>query len=389
MLLDSLGIGESHDAAKYGDTGSNTLGHIIEVRGSLDIPHLKQKGLLHALQLSSKKNFLKKEDLAFEPAGYYGYAVEQSLGKDTPSGHWELMGVPVMFEWGYFKDEPQCFPKALIQSLIERSKIPGVLGEHHASGTTVIETYGAEHQRTGKPIIYTSADSVFQIAAHEETFGLNRLYQLCEIARELVDEYQIGRVIARPFVGEPGHYRRTGNRRDYAVLPPAPTLLDDMKAAGREVISIGKVSDIFAHQGITQAIKADGNQAIFNAMLSAFESAPDGSLVFANFVDFDSSYGHRRDVEGYAKALEAFDARLPELDKILKPGDLIVIAADHGCDPTRAGSDHTREHIPILIYGPGVLSYNIGQRKTFADVGQTLSAHLEMKPLVHGTSFLR
>jgi phosphopentomutase len=229
---------------------------------------------------------------------------------------------------------------------------------------------------------------VFQIAAHEESFGLERLYDICEIARDLVDEYQIGRVIARPFIGTPGSFKRTGNRKDYATLPPEKTLLDYLKDAGREVISIGKIADIYAHQGITQTIKADGNMALFDATLNAMKSAPEGSLVFTNFVDFDSSYGHRRDIAGYAHALEEFDQRLPELNALLQPGDIVLLAADHGCDPTFPGSDHTREHIPVLCYGPDLKSKFIGRRDSFADVGQTLAEHLGLAPLNHGISFL-
>lgn len=398
LLMDSLGIGASLDAHRYGDEGANTFAHIYQAcaegradiegvrQGSLEIPNLARLGLYHATVASSGVRLL---DLATipEPMGYYGYAVEQSLGKDTPSGHWELAGVPVTFEWGYFPNEQPCFPKKLIDELIKRAGLNGVLGEKHASGTTIIDEFGAEHLSSGKPIVYTSADSVFQIAAHEEYFGLDRLYKLCEIARELVDEYQIGRVIARPFAGEVGAFKRTANRRDYATLPPAPTLLDDLKAAGREVIAIGKTADIFAHQGLTQTIKADGNLALFDATVTSMQTASSGSLVFTNFVDFDSSYGHRRDISGYAHALEQFDKRLPELFALLEEDDLLVIAADHGCDPSFPGSDHTREHIPVLVYGPKLDSQFIGRRDTFADVGQSLAEHLEIPPLLHGVSF--
>jgi phosphopentomutase len=397
--MDSFGIGASLDAARYGDEGANTFVHIYQAcergeadiagvrQGVLKLPNLAQLGLYHAALASSGLPFVTLADYS-EPKGYYGYAVEQSLGKDTPSGHWELAGVPVLFEWGYFPNQPQCFPKKLIDELIKKASLPGVLGETHASGTTILDELGEEHLRTGKPIVYTSADSVFQIAAHEETFGLERLYELCELARDLVDEYQIGRVIARPFLGQPGSFKRTGNRKDYATLPPAKTLLDYLKDAGREVVSIGKIADIYAHQGITQSIKADGNMALFDATLNAMSTAPQGSLVFTNFVDFDSSYGHRRDTAGYAHALELFDQRLPELMAQLQPDDLVVIAADHGCDPTRPGSDHTREHIPVLVFGPKVRSQFIGRRDSFADVGQTLAEHLELAPLNHGLSFL-
>ena len=400
LLMDSFGIGASLDAAAYGDVGANTFVHIHEAcnrgeaeipgvrQGPLILPNLAKMGLYHAALASSGLRFV---DLATcpEPSGLYGYAVEQSLGKDTPSGHWELAGVPVTFEWGYFPDKAFCFPQELIEELILKGQLPGVLGEKHASGTTILEELGDEHLRSGKPIVYTSADSVFQIAAHEETFGLQRLYELCEIARELVDPYQIGRVIARPFTGSEGKYKRTANRKDYATLPPAKTLLDFLKEAGREVIAIGKIADIYAHQGITQTVKADGNMALFDATVAAMNDAKDGSLVFTNFVDFDSSYGHRRDVAGYAHALEAFDARLPELEAALKPGDLVFIAADHGCDPTFPGSDHTREHIPVLVFGPGIQPRFIGRRDSFADIGQSIAEHLGLNPLNYGLSFLK
>lgn len=399
LLMDSLGIGASLDASQYGDEGANTFVHIYEAcnqglcdqqgvrQGPLKIPHLNQLGLSHAAVASSGLSFIDLSRLS-EPLGYFGYAVEQSLGKDTPSGHWELAGVPVLFEWGYFPNVPNCFPEQLILDLVAQGQIPGVLGEKHASGTTIIDEYGEEHIRTGKPIVYTSADSVFQIAAHEEFFGLNRLYELCELARTLVDEYQIGRVIARPFIGKPGSFKRTGNRKDYATLPPEKTLLDYLKDAGREVIAIGKVADIYAHQGITQTIKADGNMTLFDATIEAMKTAPDGSLIFTNFVDFDSSYGHRRDVTGYANALEQFDSRLPELNELLGENDWVVIASDHGCDPTLPGTDHTREHIPVLIYGPKIKAKFIGRRDTFADVGQSIAEHLGLPLLPHGVSFI-
>ena len=399
LLMDSLGVGASLDAHLYGDEGANTFAHIVKAcnegradksglrHGPLLIPNLARLGLYHAALASSG---LKVMDLATltEPSAYYGYAVEQSLGKDTPSGHWELAGVPVMFAWGYFPEPEHCFPKELIDEFIRVTGLPGVLGEKHASGTAIIEELGEEHLRTGKPIVYTSADSVFQIAAHEQQFGLQRLYDICELARKLVDKYQVGRVIARPFIGTPGAFQRTGNRRDYATKPPQLTMLDFLKKAGRDVITIGKVADIYAHQGITKTIKADGNMALFDATLAAMETAPDGSLVFTNFVDFDSSYGHRRDVTGYARALEEFDARIPALEAMLKPNDIVVIAADHGCDPTRPGSDHTREHIPVLVFGPELDGRFIGRRDTFADIGQSIAEHLAIEPLLHGVSFL-
>jgi phosphopentomutase len=399
LLMDSLGVGESFDAHRYGNEGANTFAHIYQAceeglankdglrQGPLKIPHLASLGLYHVTVASSGISLVDLSTLVV-PKGYYGYAVEQSLGKDTLSGHWELAGVPVTFEWGYFPELKPCFPQQLINELIEKADLPGVLGQKHASGTIIIDELGEEHINTNKPIVYTSADSVFQIAAHEESFGLARLYKVCEIARKLVDDYQIGRVIARPFVGRSGKFSRTGNRRDYVTTPPAPTLLDALKKAGREVIAIGKIADIFAHQGLTQTIKADGNDALFDATLIAMETAPAGGLVFTNFVDFDSSYGHRRDVSGYAHALEQFDLRLAELLQQLKPDDLVVIAADHGCDPTFPGSDHTREHIPVLVFGRKLSSRFIGRRDTFADIGQSLAEYLQIEPLLHGVSFM-
>ncbi|MHB1947974.1 MAG: phosphopentomutase [Gammaproteobacteria bacterium] len=399
ILLDSFGIGATADAVKYGDEGSNTLGHIAQAcaegradkvgvrQGPLRLPNLTRLGLNGAAIASTGKPVVGlATDVPIQAA--YGCAAEISHGKDTPSGHWELAGVPVMFDWGYFPPEYPSFPQKLLDELIKRGQLPGVLGNKHASGTEIIAELGEEHQKTGKPIVYTSADSVFQIAAHEESFGLQRLLDLSLIARDLVDEYNIGRVIARPFAGMPGNYKRTGNRRDYSVKPPAPTLLDNIVAAGHEVISIGKVADIYAHQGITKNIKADGNMALFDAFLKEAKTAPDYSLVFVNLVDFDMLYGHRRDIIGYAKALEDLDVRLPEFEKLMQPGDVAVIAADHGCDPTWEGSDHTREHIPVLVFGPDVKAGPIGKRETFADIGQTLAAHLQLPALKYGKTFL-
>lgn len=396
LLLDSFGIGSSEDAENYGDDGANTLGHIIEYcnsaktvtkrkhEGPLHIPHMTQLGLLAALQESQGKLAESKPYSAL-----YGFGVELSHGKDTPSGHWEICGVPVLFDWGYFNPGYPSFPESLTNALITEAQLPGILGNRHASGTQIIAELGDEHIRTNKPIVYTSGDSVFQIAAHEEAFGLDRLYGLCEIARDLVTPLNIARVIARPFLGETGNFYRTGNRRDYTLPPHEPTLLDKLQESGGEVIAIGKTADIFANKGITQEIKATGNMAIFDATLNAVRHAPDRSLIFANFVDFDSAYGHRRDIEGYANALEEFDARLPELNNLLKEEDLVIITADHGCDPSWTGSDHTREHIPILVYGPGLpATGSIGKRKTFADIGQSLAAYFNLSPSKYGTSFL-
>lgn len=398
ILLDSFGIGATDDAVKYGDANADTLRHIAEwcstgkankagVRqGPLHLPNLTRLGLNEAAIISGGKP-VPGLAVNMDIQGAYGCAAELSFGKDTPSGHWEIAGVPALFDWGYFPPEYPSFPDDLLESLILRGNLPGILGNKHASGTEIIEELGAEHQKTGKPIVYTSADSVFQIAAHEESFGLERLYDLCLIARELVDQYNVGRVIARPFKGTPLHYQRTGNRRDYAVPPPEPTLLDKIIEAKGEVISIGKVSDIYAHHGISKSVKADGNMALFDAFLEEAKSAPDRSLVFVNLVDFDMLYGHRRDVIGYAKALEDFDKRLPEFEKLMKSDDIAVITADHGCDPTQPGSDHTREHIPVIVFGPNVKPGSLGKRDTFSDIGQTIAKHLKLDALKNGTSF--
>lgn len=281
------------------------------------------------------------------------------------------------------------FSRELTHALIERGGIGGILGNRHASGTRIIEELGAEHLRTLYPIVYTSADSVLQIATHEERFGLERLYALCQLARELVDAYHIARVIARPFVGEPGSgFSRTGNRRDLATPPHAATLLDVLKAAGGEVICIGKVADIFAHRGVTRTIKAHGNHAVMQRLLEAMCDASDGSLLFANCVDFDTNFGHRRDVSGYARALEEFDGYVPSLRNAMRPGDIGIITADHGCDPTFRGTDHTREYIPVLAFGASVTPGPLGRRSSFADIGQSLARHLGLPPLESGISFL-
>jgi phosphopentomutase len=393
LVMDSFGIGATADADKFGDEGSDTFGHIARARadsaaGPLILPNLARLGLFHASR-DSTGEFPAGADPDVEVVGAYGFAEELSSGKDTPSGHWEIAGLPVLFDWGYFTKKSDTFPPELLEKLIEKAGLPGVLGNCHASGTTIIAELGDEHVRTGKPIVYTSADSVFQIACHEEAFGLEKLYELCDIARELVDEYEIGRVIARPFVGDDAEtYVRTGNRRDLTTPPHADTLLDKLVANGDDVISIGKIADIYAHRGVTQKVKATGNAALFDATLAALRDAGDRTTVFTNFVDFDMLFGHRRDVEGYAEALEYFDRRLPELLALMQDDDILIICADHGCDPTWQGSDHTREHIPVLAYGAGVKAGALGKRETFADIGQSLATYFKLTPMDFGTSFL-
>ena len=412
LMLDSFGIGAAPDAERFGDAGANTLGHIAaacaagqaderqakyaaqydqEVHtGALHIPNLTALGLAQA----------NAEATGIFPAGLvkntpiigaYGYAAELSSGKDTPSGHWEMAGVPVLFEWGYFTDQSNSFPQVLLDRIVNRAQLPGYLGNCHSSGTVILDELGEEHIRTGKPIFYTSADSVFQIAAHEEHFGLESLYELCELVREELADYNIGRVIARPFVGEhAGAFERTGNRHDYAVEPPAATVLQKLVQERQgEVISIGKIADIYANVGITQKVKATGLPELFDATLNAVRQAGDNTIVFTNFVDFDSAYGHRRDVAGYAAALEYMDARLPELYPLLGEDDILILTADHGCDPTWRGTDHTREYVPVLLYGQKVpAGKNLGARSTFADIGQTLAHHLGTSPMDYGTNLL-
>ena len=387
FILDSVGIGGAPDADRFGDKGANTLGHVA-AQAQPALPNLAALGLGHAAEAAS--GHVPK---GFEPGttlrGQWGYGVEVSNGKDTPSGHWEIAGVPVKFNWGYFPKTIPCFPRALTDAIIARAELPGLLGNKHASGTDIIAEFGEDHMETGRPIIYTSADSVIQIAAHEETFGLDRLYEVCEIARELSYELNIGRVIARPFVGaDASDFTRTGNRKDYSILPPAPTLLNRLTEAGRQVVSIGKIGDIYAHSGTGREIKAVGNDALFEATLAAMPDLEDGGLLLTNFVDFDMLYGHRRDPRGYAAALEAFDAELPQALARLETGDLLIITADHGCDPTWRGSDHTRECVPILAFSPGAAPGSFGRRDSFADIGQTIAKHLAIAPLASGKAWI-
>ncbi len=400
FVLDSFGIGGAPDAGAYGDEGSNTLGHIAAAcsagegdrdglrAGPLKLPNLDKAGLGEAARLATgtlPSDFSNRRD----EAALYGAATETSKGKDTPSGHWEIAGVPVTFDWGYFPNTVPAFPAALISAIVKESGIPGILGDCHASGTEIIARFGEEHMATGKPIFYTSADSVLQIAAHETAFGLERLYALCQVARHHVDAYNIGRVIARPFIGSnSSNFERTGNRRDYSVLPPEPTLLDRLKSAGRQVIAIGKIGDIYAHQGVTDVRKANGNMALFDTTIRAMDDAGDGDLVFTNFVDFDMLFGHRRDVPGYAHALEQFDARLPEAVAKMRSDDIMVLTADHGCDPAWKGTDHTRERVPVLVIGAQSTRGSLGVRATFADIGESIAAHLGVTAGPHGKAFL-
>ena len=392
IVLDSVGVGGAPDAADFGDDGANTVGHIAREcaagraeegrSGPLKVPNMDRLGLGAAVRLASGED---AAGLEAEPQGLWGAATEVSKGKDTPSGHWELAGVPVPWEWHYFPDTEPAFPDDVVQEVCRRAGTDGILGNRHASGTVIIEELGAEHIRTGWPICYTSADSVFQIAAHEEHFGLERLLTLCEDLAPTLHAMKVGRVIARPFVGTPEDgFTRTANRHDYAISPPEPTLCDWVQAAGGRVHAVGKIRDIFSGQGIDDVRKGPDAE-LFGHLMDLAGEAGEGALVFANFVEFDSKYGHRRDVPGYARALEWFDAELPRLLAVLRDGDLVVITADHGNDPTWFGTEHTRERVPVLVHGAGEGEAGL---VAFADVGVSVAKHLGVPPQGPGRSFL-
>jgi len=376
IVLDSLGVGELPDASLYGDEGSNTLGNLAKAVGGLKLPHLGSLGLGCITEVAGVPCPQK-------PLAAYGKMAERSKGKDTTTGHWELTGVVLEQAFPVF---PNGFPPELIAAFEKAIGRP-VLGNVKASGTEIIQELGPEHEKTGFPIVYTSADSVWQIAAHEKVVPLETLYAWCETARRLLTgAYAVGRVIARPFVGEKGAYVRTANRKDYSLEPPQPTLLDHLAAAGHEVLGIGKISDIFAGRGVTKKIKTGNNDEGMQALVAAMDTFLRG-LIFVNLVDFDMVYGHRRNAEGYARALEQVDRQLPQVLAKMKQKDLLFIVADHGCDPTTSHhTDHTREYVPLLVYGAGVKPVNLGVRETFADVGQTIAELFGVKPLAAGTS---
>lgn len=392
MVLDSFGIGALPDAENFGDAGSDTLGHIdqhckdngIEFK----IPNMLKLGLGKAYRDVNGKQ-LHADTADYEVNGVYGACREKSSGKDTTSGHWEIGGCPVNFDWGYFTSHDNSFPQELLDKIVAKSGISGYLGNCHASGTTIIAELGDEHVKTGKPIFYTSADSVFQIACHEEHFGLENLYKLCQLVREELEPYNIARVIARPFNGDSSAtYARTKNRKDYSLLPSAPTILDVCKDNGGEVVAIGKIGDIYAHQGTTVEIKASGLPELTDKTIEAIkEHNAKPTYIMTNLVDFDMNFGHRRDVVGYKEALEYFDTRIPEIIANLSDEDILLFTADHGCDPTWRGSDHTREHIPVYGYYQGK-ELNVGIRETFADIGQTIANHLNLPKLNFGKEFI-
>lgn len=376
IVLDSVGIGEMPDAADYGDSGADTLGHTLGSR-AVHIPNLRAMGLGNIRPLPVEP--------VDSPTGAFGRAATRSRGKDTTTGHWEMSGI---ITENPFPTYPEGFPPRVIEPF-ERAVGRRVLGNKPASGTEIIAELGEEHVRTARPIVYTSADSVFQIAAHEQVVPLAELYRWCEIARELLKgDDEVGRVIARPFVGKPGAFRRTEARQDYAIDPPEETLLDLLKTNHLAVTAVGKIGSIFCHRGTTAELKAGNNNASVDQTLRALEQSPRG-LIFTNLVDFDMLYGHRNDVEGYARALEQFDARLAEIQRALRPDDLLMITADHGCDPGDVSTDHTREYVPVLAWGPGSrANVDLGIRSSLADVGQTVADNFGLE-LGAGNSFLR
>jgi phosphopentomutase len=392
IVMDSVGCGGAPDAGAFGDAGANTLAHIAQAcaagraedrrSGPLQMPVLDGLGLGAAVRLASGD---PTPGLDAVPAGRWGAASEVSRGKDTPSGHWELAGVPVPWDWAYFPDTLPAFPPDLLAEVCRLAGTDGTLGNCHASGTEIINRLGAEHLQSGWPICYTSADSVFQIAAHEESFGLARLIALCQALAPVLHARKVGRVIARPFTGTPGQFQRTANRRDFAIAPPAPTLLDWVKNAGRPTHAVGKIGDIFSMQGIGTLHKGASDLALFEHLLTLSNTAEDSSLTFANFVEFDSLYGHRRDVAGYARALETFDQWAGTFLARMRPGDIAIFTADHGNDPTWHGSDHTRERVPVLVAGAGKGALGL---VAFVDVAASIAAHLGVPAQGAGRSFL-
>jgi phosphopentomutase len=380
IILDSLGVGALPDAAAFGDDGAHTLDHIVTATGGLDTPRLS------ALGIGSITGVTKLPRTA-HPQGAFGRMAERSPGKDTSTGHWEMMGAPLERAFPVF---PRGFPAEIIDPFVKRARVPGVLCNAPASGTQVIADLGAEHLSTGKPIVYTSADSVFQIAAHEVHFGLERLYEISRIAREILDPYGVGRVIARPFVGEVGSFQRTYNRRDYSMPPPRDTSLDRLKNAGVEVIGVGKIEDIFAGRGLTRSVHSEGNRDGMRATTKIARELERG-FVFVNLVDFDMLYGHRRDPRGYRRALEEFDADFVELERALRADDLVLLSADHGNDPTKTDTtDHTREYVPVIAAGARVKKgLDLGTRSSFADIGATVEEALGLASRGPGRSFYR
>lgn len=399
IVLDSFGIGYSFDADKFNDVGSNTFGHIVEKcffgeadvgrTGPLYIPNLVRMGIIQAAKKSTGKYPLGFSNNSNIIASY-AFASEISSGKDTTSGHWEIAGVPVLDDWYYFKEKYNSFPDILLKKIMTKFQLPGFIGNCHASGTDIIYELGEKHIQTKKPILYTSSDSVLQVACHEICFGLSNLYKLCETIRVILDncKYKVARVIARPFIGNNKlNFQRTGNRRDFSIKPFSTTvikkLIDEKQG---QVIGIGKVSDIYGGIGISKKIESTGLKNLCNSTINEIKSSKNNTIVFTNLVDFDSNWGHRRDVSGYAKGLEFFDYKLSEIISLVAEKDLLILTADHGCDPTWKGTDHTRENIPILIYSPAIKPCYLGHRKTFSDIAQTIAKYFFLSEMQYGKS---
>jgi len=378
IVLDGVGVGELPDAAEYGDVGSNTLAHVAEAVGGLALPNLEALGLGHIGHFAGIRTM-------GQPDGCFGRMGQLSKGKDSTAGHWEMAGILLEEPFPIY---PRGFPKEMLD-LFEQASGRKVLGNRAASGTEIIQELGEEHMRTGAPIVYTSTDSVFQIAAHERVVPVEELYRVCRAARKLLKPpHQVARVIARPFIGEPGLFVRTERRRDFSVEPPSPTLLDILKSSGQLIVGIGKIEDLFNGRGLTRSIHTGNNAAGMDETVRLLKTMPRG-LIFVNLVDFDTLYGHRNNPPGYAKALQEFDARLPALLDAVRPGDLLCVTADHGNDPTTPGTDHSREYVPLLLFGPRLAQgVNLGTRRTFADLGQTVAEALGAPRLDCGESFL-
>jgi phosphopentomutase len=376
IVADSAGCGALPDAFEYGDAGSDTIGNTSHAVGGLSLPNLGKLGLGHLTPVLGVP-----PDPS--PRGFFGKMQERSKGKDTITGHWEMMGIVLKEALRLF---PQGFPPEILEPWQRETGAPGVLGNRAESGTVIIQQLGEEHQRTGKPIVYTSADSVFQVACHEETVPLETLYAWCEAARRLLDPWRVARVIARPFVGKPGAYVRTYNRRDFAIAAPGPTVLETLVGRGVPVVAVGKIADIYDHKGVTDEVHTAGN-ADGLAQTERLLATLDHGLLFVNLVDFDMLYGHRNDAPGYARALEELDRALPRILALLRPGDVLAITADHGCDPTTPSTDHSREYVPLLVYTPGGAGGALGVRGTFADLGASVSEFFGVAPSV-GQSFL-
>jgi phosphopentomutase len=379
IVLDSVGIGEAPDADKFGDKGADTLGHIAEVMDGLNMPNMAKLGLSNIREI-------KGINPVDKPIAHYGLLQEASNGKDTMTGHWEIMGLYIEQP---FRTFPDGFPEEIVQAL-EKETGRKVIGNKPASGTEIIDELGAEHMETGALIVYTSADSVLQIAAHEGVIPIEEQYKICEFARRLTldEKYMVGRVIARPFIGEPGNFTRTANRHDYALKPFGRTVMNELSDSGFDVVALGKISDIYDGEGVTEAIRTSSNMDGMDKLITSLDKDFTG-LCFLNLVDFDAKYGHRRDPKGYGKALEEYDARLPEVLEKLTSDDLLLITADHGNDPTAPGTDHTRELVPLLAYHKGIQQgENLPTGNTFANIGATVADNFKIKMPEHGTSFL-